>query len=306
MSIPAFIQLRALLVLTVLLVPFAAQASLLPDFPLSTLEEERSITAASHRVMLSAIREVGDEVRAERSVRLEVDGTGHLYLLDRDANRQDARAWYLKQLQARNATILFQCEGRQCGRSNVWANQVFDQASLYGRDTNQDYLVAGWQDEAGQRWLVLLYTVTRGNQRDHLWVEQLRLADGAEIPGFQGIGSRVVGPVIVPWEGDMSVRFDWDVETRRRIESMAKTEGSRVAIAAFTGLEDDERVEDAIERAERAAGTMSDLLDRSGISRSRHLIQGIGPLVDVASPGRPENRIEILVIAPPAGGSTDD
>ncbi|MFL1405251.1 DUF4892 domain-containing protein [Marinobacter sp. M1N3S26] len=306
MPIPDFTQLRALLVLTVLSVPFAAQASVLPDFPLSTLEEERSITAAGHRVMLSAIREVGDEVRAERSVRLEVDGTGHLYLLNPDADRRDARAWYLEALQARNATILFQCEGRQCGRSNVWANQVFDQASLYGRDTNQDYLVAGWQDEAGQRWLVLLYTVTRGNQRDHLWVEQLRLADGAEIPGFQGIGSRVVGPVIVPWEGDMTVRFDWDVETRRRIESMAKTEGSRVAIAAFTGLEDDETVEDAIERAERVAGTMSDLLDRSGISRSRHLIQGIGPLVDVASPGRPENRIEILVIAPPAGGSTDD
>ena len=306
MSIPVLFQLRSLLVLMVLSVPFAAQANLLPDFPMSTLEEERSIRGASHRVMLSAIREVGDEVRAERSIRLSVDGTGRLYLLDPDAARQDARAWYLEQLQARNATILFQCEGRECGRSNVWANRVFDQASLYGRDANQEYLVAALEDEDGQRWLVTLYTVTRGNRRDHLWLEELKLSDDAAIPGGAASRGRIAGPVIVPWEGDFTVRFDWGVETRRRIETMAEVEGSQVVIAAFAGLGDSETVEESIARAERAAATMSDLLDRSGISRSRHLVRGIGPLVDMASPGRPENRIEILVIAPPAGGSTDE
>lgn len=306
MPIPVLFQLRALLVLMALSIPFAAQASLLPDFPLSTLEEEYSIRAASHRVMLSAIREVGDEVRAERAIRLAVDGTGRLYLLDPDAARRDARAWYLEQLQARNATILFQCEGRECGRSNVWANQVFDQASLYGRDANQEYLVATLEDEDGQRWLVALYTVTRGNRRDHLWLEELKLSDDAALPGSGASRGRIAGPVIVPWEGHFTVRFDWGVETRRLIDSMAEVEGSQVVIAAFAGLEEGESVEASIARAERAAATMSDLLDRSGISRSRHLVRGIGPLVDMASPGRPENRIEILVIAPPAGGSADE
>lgn len=303
---PSLIEqaLHRLLILTIglLSMPLLAQANLLSSFPQATLEEERRIRGSSHRVMLSAIREVGSEVRAERSVRLAVDGIGSLYQLDADASRQDARAWYLQQLQQNSAIILFQCEGRQCGRSNVWANQVFDQATLYGRDANQDYLVAGLEDASGQRWLVTLYTITRGNQRDHLWLEQLKLTGDTLVPGLQVGDRRLAGPVIVPWQGGITVRFDWGVEARRRIDSLAAIEGSRIVIAAFSSLEPDETVEESLKRAERAAGTMSDLLDRSGISRSRHVVRGIGPLVRIDAPGRPRNRIEILVIAPPAGG----
>lgn len=289
-----------------LLGAMAAHGDVLLNFPQATLEEERGFESASHRVMLSAIREVGNEVRAEQSVRLAVEGEVALYQVDSGASRQDARRWYLEQLQNRSATVLFQCEGRQCGRSNVWANQVFDQATLYGRDSNQDYLVAGFQDEAGQRWLTVLYTITRGNQREYLWLEQLQLAEGAVVPGLDGNNGRVTGPVIVPWEGGISVRLDWNVETRRLIQDRAASPDSRVVIAAFAALGHDDTIEQSVETAEKAARTMSDLLDRAGISRSRHILRGIGALVRAESPGRPPNRIEILIIAPPEGGLSDD
>lgn len=296
----------AWLAVVVLMMPVSAGASLLLAFPQATLEEERAITSPAHRVMLSAIREVGNEIRAESDVKLAVDGTGSLYQLNNDASRQDARRWYLEQLQTHDATILFRCEGRQCGRSNVWANQVFDQSTLYGRDSNQDYLVAALEDDNGQRWLISLYTVTRGNQRDYVWLEQLRLAGDAVVPGFDSRGGRVFGPVVVAWEGDISIRLDWDVETRRLINDRARDPDTRLVIAAFSALKPDETVEQAIERAEKAAATMSDLLDRSGISRSRHIIRGLGPLVRSETPGRPRNRIELLVIAPPEGVSRDE
>jgi hypothetical protein len=296
----------AVLPVVLLMVPATGHGSGLLAFPQATLEEERSIRSANHRVMLSGIREVGNQVRAEQSVRLTVEGHSRLYLLEPDASRQDARRWYLEQLQAHNASILFHCEGRQCGRSNVWANQVFDQATLYGRDTDQDYLVAGYVDDAGQRWLTVIYTITRGSQRQYLWLEQLKLPDDAVVPGLNGTGGRVSGPLVVPWEGDVSVRLEWDVETRRQISDKAKEPGSRVVIAGFSALGPDETVEQALERSQKAAQTMSDLLDRSGISRSRHIIHNIGPLVRIESPGRPPNRIEILIVAPPEGGRNDE
>ncbi|MFC4261226.1 DUF4892 domain-containing protein [Marinobacter lacisalsi] len=296
----------AALPLVLLMAPATGHGSQLLAFPQATLEEERAIESASHRVMLSAIREVGNEVRAEQSVRLAVRGSGRLYLLEPGASRDSARRWYLEQLQARNASILFHCEGRECGRSNVWANQVFDQATLYGRDADQDYLVAGFEDDDGQRWLTVIYTITRGNQREYLWLEQLELSDGALVPGLNGAGGRVTGPLIVPWQGDISVRLDWSVEIRRQIKDKAQDPDSRIVIAGFSALGPDDTIEQALERSQKAAETMSDLLDRSGVSRSRHMIRNIGPLVRIESPGRPPNRIEILIVAPPEGGRSDE
>tara|TARA_Y100001933_G_scaffold203334_1_gene205382 strand:- start:643 stop:1560 length:918 start_codon:yes stop_codon:yes gene_type:complete len=56
--------------------------------------------------------------------------------------------------------VLFRCAGRSCGRSNDWANQIFEQAVLYGPDANQRYSARQWRDR-----LVALYVVERGNQR---------------------------------------------------------------------------------------------------------------------------------------------
>ncbi|UZD67519.1 DUF4892 domain-containing protein [Marinobacter sp. AN1] len=298
---------RLALILLASLMPWLqAEASVLLAFPQAELEEERDRSSSSYRVMLSPIREVGSELRAENSVRLAVEGSGQLFRMAPGITRQDARRWYLEQLQNRGASILFQCSGRECGRSNVWANQVFDLATLYGRDAQQDYLVAGFEDGEGGRWLVVLYTVTRGNQREYLWLEQLQLADDAVLPGLDGEGGRLAGPVIVPWEGSISVSFEWGAESQRILDSMASDPNARIVIAGFSGLEPGETLEAATERAERAANTMSDLLDRSGLSRSRHIVRAIGPLVRFSTPERPENRIEILVIRPPEGSSGNE
>lgn len=304
----ARMALMTAMMMPALVLQSAAWASdrILLDFPQSRLEQERTIEAASRRVMLSPIREVGSELRAERSVRVAVEGTGRLFELEAGTTRQDARRWYLEQLQTRNATVLFQCSGRDCGRSNVWANQVFDVSTLYGRDAQQDYLVAGLEDNDGHRWLSILYTVTRGNQREYLWLEQLKLADGEVVPGFDGSASRLAGPIIVPWSGDISIRLEWDGESRRILEDMASVAGSRIVITGFSSLRSGETLEESLARSERAAQTMSDLLDRSGLSGSRHVVRSVGPLVRLSAPERPENRIEILVVAPPEEGSSDE
>ncbi len=72
----------------------------------------------------------------------------------------DVVAHYAEQL---GSDVLFRCQGRGCGRSNDWANQVFNQAILYGPDTNQVYVAREWQGR-----LVALYAIERGNQRTYV------------------------------------------------------------------------------------------------------------------------------------------
>src|SRR5690554_7522213 len=74
--------------------------------------------------------------------RLPVSGQGQLFEINRDASREAALDHYLTELRARGASVLYQCSGIQCGRNNVWANQIFQQSRLLGRDGSQDYVAA--------------------------------------------------------------------------------------------------------------------------------------------------------------------
>lgn len=89
----------------------------------------------------------------------------------------------IKQQLQRQAALLYWCEGRDCGPSNLWANTVFGNAQLYGPDDGQSYAVFAL--ESG-RELLLVYAVTRGNGRamlhlEHVLAEQLpALTPGAD------------------------------------------------------------------------------------------------------------------------------
>ncbi|MDM7858109.1 DUF4892 domain-containing protein [Thiopseudomonas acetoxidans] len=73
-------------------------------------------------------------------------------------------------LEQHDAQMLFWCEGKDCGPSNLWANAVFDTARLYGPDEQQSY-AAFIQPKDGS--LITVYAITRGNGRSLLHFEQL-------------------------------------------------------------------------------------------------------------------------------------
>ncbi|MBB6523373.1 DUF4892 domain-containing protein [Pseudoteredinibacter isoporae] len=67
---------------------------------------------------------------------------------------------------------LFSCQGRDCGRSNNWANRFFGIYQLYGREDSQRLSSFSWRSE-GREHFALLYLVRRGNQRIYLQQEWL-------------------------------------------------------------------------------------------------------------------------------------
>lgn len=278
--------------------PAVVSAQLPPPepFPDSRLEQEITISSPGHLVLFSPVREVNNEIRSAVMARLPVKGLGQLYEVQGGANREEARDHYLRELQTRGAQVLFECSGRNCGRSNVWANQIFDQSSLYGRDNNQDYLVAGSVDENGKPWLTLVYTVTRANQRQYVWVEHLVAPQGTEIPGLGNESARIKGPVIVPWKGGITYRFEWSSADRLIINDWAGEEGARVILTAYSELKEDESFEESAARAEEAAKSLAQVLAKSGVSESRQTIITVGPAVVIPNPDRQGDRVEVMVI----------
>ena len=276
----------------------AAQANQVPPEPFdeSVLEETVSISSPGRLVLFSPVREVNNEIRSASLARLPVKGTGQLYRVLDGANREEARDHYMKQLQVRGAQILFECSGRGCGRSNVWANQIFGQSTLYGRDGDQDYLIAGSVDENGKPSLTLVYTVTRGNQREYVWVEQLESPPGTSIPGLGAGNARIQGPILVPWEGSITYSFDWRATDRRLINEWAGVDGARVVLVGYSELNQNETLDEAMTRAEKAAMSLSRVLTKSGVPESSQKIVVAGPAVVIPNPDRQGDRVEVMVI----------
>jgi hypothetical protein len=74
-------------------------------------------------------------------------------------------------LQKLDAQLLFWCQARDCGESSLWANEVFGNAKLYGADNEQAYLLLRLAAPR-ENTLVALYSITRGNRKAYLHVEQ--------------------------------------------------------------------------------------------------------------------------------------
>ena len=66
------------------------------------------------------------------------------------------------------AELLFSCRGRACGHGSQWANRVFGQKILYGRDDLQRYSVYTFV-EMQQR--VVIYASSRTSDRQYLHVD---------------------------------------------------------------------------------------------------------------------------------------
>ena len=289
---------RVTAILVFALLAGAVNANQLPPKPFeeSVLEEEVKLSSPGRLVLFSPVREVNNEIRSASMARLPIKGTGQLYRVLEGASREEARDHYVSELQARGEQILFECSGRGCGRSNVWANQIFKQSNLYGRDSNQDYLIAGSVDENGKPSLTLIYTVTRANQREYVWIEQLESPPGTNIPGLGVASSRVKGPILVPWEGSITHSFDWNATDRRLVNEWAANEGSRIVLIGYSELKQDQSLEDAMERAEDAVDSLSRVLSKSGVSEAQQRRIIAGPSIVIPNPDRQGNRVEIMVI----------
>ena len=64
------------------------------------------------------------------------------------------------------AELLFSCQGRACGHGSQWANRVFSQKILYGRDDLQRYRVYGFAEPELSR--VVIYASSRTSERHYL------------------------------------------------------------------------------------------------------------------------------------------
>jgi hypothetical protein len=127
-------------------------------FPRSWIVEyERDGEMRLRDFVMGRVDRIRRELRVEDQLRVEATLESVTYQMPDGVSVDEVIVHFRDEL---GGDLLFRCEGRGCGRSNDWANQIFGLAILYGPDVNQYYSAREWQDR-----LVGLYVIERGNRR---------------------------------------------------------------------------------------------------------------------------------------------
>ncbi|SDU10048.1 DUF4892 domain-containing protein [Halopseudomonas salegens] len=144
---------------------------LLVPFPQASIVVNKQHLEGEHSVVLGSIRRINNELRIEREVRTQGELIRLTQQIPEGHTAREAFFQAKNQLQQLPHSVLYFCEGRECGSSSIWANQVFDFSRLYGPEENQFY--AALRLDTEPQHFVSLYAITRGNRRVYLHTDQL-------------------------------------------------------------------------------------------------------------------------------------
>lgn len=129
-----------------------------------------------HEVGLGAIQKVGGGWRFKDSERLTGTLLSYTWQIVGGFTSAAAMDELLDSVvNAENTMVLFECEGRACGKGVQWANRVFGERVLYGREDLQQYRVYALRDENSYR--LVAYSAARTADRQYLHIDLIRIDD---------------------------------------------------------------------------------------------------------------------------------
>jgi hypothetical protein len=157
--------------LTLTLSAVVCQADALPTPADARVVDQRPAVQQERVYPLGALRKISGRLRMEGKVESRGQVSSITYELPQERTAREAFTAAREQLQREGGYPLFWCQSRDCGEASLWANEVFKNARLNGGDERQAFILLRRSAEQPDA-LVSLYSVTRGNGRAYLHVEE--------------------------------------------------------------------------------------------------------------------------------------
>jgi hypothetical protein len=148
----------------------------LDEYPHAQREDFSQAQVIDHEVGLGAMKKVRGVWQFKESERLSGELTRYTWrIVDGFTSREVMEELEQQLQQAEGTELLFSCDGRACGHGSQWANRVFQQRLLYGRQDLQYYRVFSLGDNSEFRLAV--YAAARSADRQYLHAEILQLSE---------------------------------------------------------------------------------------------------------------------------------
>ena len=283
--------------------PFAAAATPagedppgLARFPEAEIVKSEHAQMRGYEFVTGRVERSRRERRVESSVRVPAQVLRVTYQTPVGTRLDDVLAHYRRE--TAGLTEVFACRGRDCGRSTVWANDIFRVKELVAPDPAQFYLAA-----AGGDVLVAVYVVQRGNRRVFAHVDfargdglgdlvrpgQASAPDRADTDGLAKI-LRLRGYAVVPEVAPDATGALGDAALAT-LDAVAATLGGLDGdIHVVCHLDGDAQIADAIAHSKTCAEQAAARLRAAGVQATPF---GAGPLLP--RPDAPRRRVELVV-----------
>lgn len=142
-----------------------------------------TVKDAEYLLPLGKLKRLGRSWQPVNSLLLRGDTTSSLYKFGRTTELQEVYRHYGSAISS-NAEILFECQGRNCGSSNAWANNFFQDYRLYGVDDNQFLLVTKLSDTtSAEPFYQVLYINRRGAGDVMVYLDRIHVAASKQESG---------------------------------------------------------------------------------------------------------------------------
>ncbi|HCL75743.1 MAG TPA: DUF4892 domain-containing protein, partial [Pseudomonas sp.] len=112
--------------------PGSADLEGLARFPQAQIVGFKQNSDVERIYPLDSIRRISGKLRMSDQVNATGDLLAITYQLPDHHSGIEAFSQARKQLVKQGAQLLYWCEGRACGSSSLWANQIFQRSMLYG------------------------------------------------------------------------------------------------------------------------------------------------------------------------------
>ena len=142
----------------------------LNEFPHSRVVSIDEEDVLDYEIGLGAMQKISGTWQFKHSERLSGRLTSYTWQIIDGFTSQEVMADLVDRAeQLDDSTLLFSCDGRACGRGVEWANRVFHQPVLYGREDLQRYRVFSIGKD--QRNVLIIYASARTADRQYLHAE---------------------------------------------------------------------------------------------------------------------------------------
>lgn len=273
-------------------------------FPGARIVDYREAGDTNYRLALGRLQRASGRVMAGREERIQGALTRITYEIPSSYTGADVFARLSTQLLSGGGEELYRCQGRACGSSNFWANDIFANRVLYGPETDQFYLASTRAANTESPGVyTALYVITRGNRTvlAHLDILTLPGASHSEQVSVQVSTSEALlarlqqdGAVVVP-----GLQFDGQDQLIDEgglallIETLLVNPQLQVYIVAHLRAEGS--LEAQVERSRHRSALIAAQLGAAGIAAERISAQGVGPLAPACSTGPCTERVELVL-----------
>jgi hypothetical protein len=254
--------------------------NLYPRSQLVETSEEESVT--THRIMLGPLKKINSEITPDASLYVQGLRSRHTYFIADEQRTGLVFDFYAAQLQQKGQ-ILFQCDARECGRSNYWANSVFERRILFGPDQYQHYIIG-----IINGYYTAIYVAQRATGQVYAHIDVIEDQQASLLDGDNLL--RALQTLV-----GVQLSTEPNEELVTKLAQILEADVSiKLYIVAHDALLSAETVSTTITRTTKIASAFKSRLLAVGISAERLQAHGVGPLAPLE--GAAPSRLELILI----------